>query len=141
MTLDIERHLQDSNAELDFTRALRRQLVDSLTKGGTEFPKHSESVSALAGVLKDIDAQALSLAKLKVDKGAADQQAQAAALIAAVIAQGNVKSIGRVDNPEQRAAPVLEDIMQVSLNPGEMAIGNTTLDYEQFMAQVRENRT
>jgi len=138
MTLDMGAHLRESNDDLFYTRSMRRQLVKAITKDGTEFPTHSEKISALAGVLSDIDRQALSLQKLKTDQAAVDNQAAAAALIATVIAQGNVKNIGRATDEVARTQPVLEDIIAVSLNPGEMDIGTNSLDYDQFMEQARQ---
>lgn len=142
--LDLKRHLENANVDLDFTRAMRKKLIEAkIAHAGEDLGKmHSETLSAVAGLLSDMDRTALSLAKIKTDETAANAQAAAANLIAAVLEQRGVKQMGMVDvvNPEGAVAlaPVLDmGIMEVTVTPEEMAIGTASIDYDSFMERQR----
>jgi hypothetical protein len=139
--LDLKSHLADADVDLRFARQTRKALVNSIVAAaGEDLGKmHSEKIGALGSLLRDMDHAAIQLAKLKVDDTAANANAQAAGLIAALLDQGGLKAIGRVENGAARSAPQLdESTVEVSMAPDEMTIGVPAMNYDSFMASQKK---
>ena len=71
--------------ELAYTRSLRRKFIGTLTNNGVDFPTDPEAIEAFTKLLADVDKQALSLKKLKLQQEVNQQNGDAAALVAQML--------------------------------------------------------
>ena len=133
-----EVQLSQEDQELEYTRGLRRRMVDKLTENN-HFPVEPKEVAALAGLLSDIDRQAISKKRIKAEEESNKQNGEAAAIIAQMLLQLNGKNmqsqetLERVNTPTLPAGlppPVITDGLL------DMDSGNET--YEQFSKRMNE---
>ena len=127
--------LSIEDQELAYTRALRRKFIGDLTSEGTVFPTDPESIEAFTKLLADVDKQALSLKKIKVQEQANKQNGESAALIAQMLTkltgakmQAQFSTDAQPPELPEGSSPVITDGLTDS-NPG----SETFADFSQRM--------
>lgn len=125
------------------TQKLRLQIIDALTSDGLTMPTDGKDVNTLAGLLRDLDANALTTRKLDVEEKGVDAATKAAANVAAVLREmgGNpfkgVRDSGAIvssiPKPDMELLPVVEMV------PGHGKQGEDKLAYDEFVVDDKEN--
>ena len=104
--------------ELAYTRSLRRRFIETLTNNGVSFPTDPEGIEAFTKLLADVDKQALTLKKLKIQQEVNQQNGDAAALVAQMLTK--ITGLKMQKEPDQNIdAPELpESVGEVALSNG-----------------------
>ena len=104
--------------ELAYTRSLRRRFIETLTNNGVSFPTDPEGVEAFTKLLADVDKQALTLKKLKIQQEVNQQNGDAAALVAKMLTK--ITGLKMQNQPDQNIdAPELpEAVGEVTVTDG-----------------------
>lgn len=137
MNKEIQTSLEDQ--ELEYTRGLRRRMVEKLTENN-HLPVDPKEVSALAGVLSDMDRQSISIKRIKADEQNSKQNGEAAAIVAQMLMQLNGRNMSSQSALERTSAPVMPAGLEPPvINDGllDMSPGHET--YEQFSKRMNDN--
>lgn len=126
------------------THELRKRVVSTLTKNGTEIPvSDPKQMTALLQTLDGMDRQALGNKRIKVDEAANKTAEQNAYMIASLLQQVTSKKPFEVMDAaarERREPPTLPaDVPAPQLVEGETATAAPSQDYESFMAPNSPN--
>lgn len=126
------------NDDLDYTRKIRRKIIDEqMDAKSVEARDYKLVLAALDG----IDRQALTKMRIKSDEGMSNAKAQAAAALAELFMNPNMKKAGEVldlgaDSP--RTIPELPlDLPVPALVDGELDAGGTAENYNSFMERTQ----
>ena len=140
----------NEDEDIAFVRDVRKQLIREMTKdedGKIQMPTETKDRMVLLTALNDMDRTSLSLKKIKSDEGIADMQAQAAATIAALYKDPNLKNIDVVDvvavdiTEEERVKRIPKfdtTQVQVEIMPGELDINPVNESFDEFMARQKK---
>lgn len=119
----------DDDEVLNYTHAVRKQLVEYLIEDGP--PTDQKKQTVLLAALTDMDRAALSKKKIKVEEGLGSAQAQAAEAIAMLFSDPRVKTL--VVAPGVGAIQRLaSDIPVPNTITGELGDNDENLDYTSF---------
>lgn len=104
--------------ELAYTRSLRRRFIETLTNNGVSFPTDPESIEAFTKLLADVDKQALTLKKLKIQQEQNQHNGEAATLVAQMLTK--ITGLKMQNTPDNSIdAPELpESVGEVTVSEG-----------------------
>jgi len=126
------------NDDLDYTRKIRRKIIDEqMDAKSVEARDYKLVLAALDG----LDRQALTKMRIKSDEGMSNAKAQAAAALAELFMNPNLKKAGEVldlgqDSP--RIIPELPlDLPVPSVVDGELDSGGAAENYNSFMERTQ----
>lgn len=124
--------MTDEDSDLDYTKEMRKKLVNHVTGGGNKMPEETKQQMVLLQALDGIDRAALSKLKIKSDEGATTSQ-NAALLLAAIFNDPRTKNVGLVENTN-REPPVFDiNIKPTVLVEGELDLISGSDSYEAFL--------
>lgn len=131
-----ENTLSPEDTELLYTRDIRRRIVDKLTENNS-VPTEAKDIAALAGVLSDIDRQAINIKKIKADEQTSRTNGEAAAVVAQLLLQLNGNNMASQVSVERATTPALP----AGLAPPVIVDGLTDMDsgsdtYAQFSKRM-----
>ena len=131
---------EQSSEDLDlaFTQSVRRKLVAELTKDG-KMPTESREQLTLLSALSDMDRQSLGVKKINSDEGLGNKQLAAAATLAQLFNNPQMKTLGRATPGETLTLkiPVLDESVKPSnLIEGELEIITSGESYESFTQRM-----
>jgi hypothetical protein len=129
--------LPNENEMFALTHQMRLRVLDDMFGGAKNIlPEDPADRKTIAGLLKDIDAQALGRMRIKVDEKANTSQEEAAGIIAQILAATGGHSPFKLAKPLNREAPVLpSDIPAPILVEGETSTIVSTTNFDDFMAK------
>lgn len=120
--------------DLDYTRQMRRQLVESLIVKG-EMPTDPKDRIVFLQALDGMDRAALGKKRIDADKELGNQQAQAAGILAELFRDSRTMGVGK---GQRDTVPVLaDDIAPTRLLPDELTSSNAGDNYEAFMNRTQ----
>lgn len=117
--------------DLDYTRAMRRKLVEHMTKGG--MPTETKEMSVMLQALDGMDRASLSKKKIKSDEGISNTKALAAETIAQLFTDPRLKRMGLGDGTVTTVVPVLREMSAPALVAGELDLIGGLENYDSFM--------
>ena len=124
--------MTDEDSDLDYTKEMRKKLVNHVTGGGNVMPEGPKQQMVLLKALEGIDRAALSKLKIKSDEGATTSQ-NAVLLLAAIFNDPRTKNVGFVENTD-REPPVFDvNIKPTVLVEGELDLISGSDSYEAFL--------
>ena len=124
--------MTDEDSDLDYTKEMRKKLVNHVTGGGNKMPEETKQQMVLLQALDGIDRAALSKLKIKSEEGATTSQ-NAALLLAAIFNDPRTKNVGFVENTN-REPPVFDiNIKPTVLVEGELDLISGSDSYEAFL--------
>lgn len=124
--------MTDEDSDLDYTKEMRKKLVNHVTGGGNKMPEETKQQMVLLQALDGIDRAALSKLKIKSEEGATTSQ-NAALLLAAIFNDPRTKNVGLVENTN-REPPVFDiNIKPTVLVEGELDLISGSDSYEAFL--------
>ena len=124
--------MTDEDSDLDYTKEMRKKLVNHVTGGGNKMPEETKQQMVLLQALDGIDRAALSKLKIKSEEGATTSQ-NAALLLAAIFNDPRTKNVGLVENTD-REPPVFDiNIKPTVLVEGELDLISGSDSYEAFL--------
>lgn len=124
---------------LAYTQGVRKLVIGTLTKNGTEVPSDKSDRALLIAAVDGMDRTAIQNKKIGSNEkqGAADRQA---ALLIAKMTKGfgGASPFERepIEGTAERVAPVLDmtGLPELELAPGETAVGIASRNYQEFMS-------
>lgn len=118
--------------DLEFTRGIRKQLVENMTKGG--LPTDFKDRSLLLTALNDMDRSALGIKKIKSDEGLGNKAAAAASMLATLLNDPRIKSVGIASGDNvRRDLPMLPvDLVEPEIQEGELDNRPSSESYSTF---------
>jgi len=132
------RILDQCDSDLDYVRAKRKQVIESLTSDGV--PRDTKVVQTLLMALSDMDRTTLGKKRITADKELGANHNQAMELIASMFNDPRLKSIGKVDNNPNTNVPELSSsIPDPEVLSGEADINATQENYDIFMSRINKS--
>jgi hypothetical protein len=132
--------INNTNAEdsdLEYTRMMRKKLVDDITTNGSKMPADIKDRSILLQALDGMDRAALTKKKIASDEGINDKQVMAAEIIAQIFNTKNLKENRTADDFIEGEIRVLDDNLEIPvINPGELDAVTPAIDYNAFVAKM-----
>ena len=116
--------------DLDFTRTMRRRLIDDMTKD--KIPDDPKERALLLQACDGMDRAALSKKKIKSDEGVSNTMALAAETISQLFTNPRLKNLGKIDGAVGEI-PVLRELPAPTVVPGELDTAPPMQNYETFM--------
>ncbi|EKD22611.1 MAG: hypothetical protein ACD_84C00038G0008 [uncultured bacterium] len=130
--------LVDEDQVFAYTHSKRKEVVEDLTKAG--IPTDPDNVKVLLTALKDMDGQALGRKRIKVEERANSNQADAAALIAKVLAASHGTSPAAIIEGVFHRVPTLpDDIPEPMLIEGEICTVIVQQNIDDFLAKLPQD--
>lgn len=130
---DIKMSNEYIDEDLQYTRALRKRIVENLIS--EKLPDTDEDRKYLASMLDSIDRSALAKGKLKIDDKNANNQERVSGLVAEVLNRINNRDLQVSQGPSNNSSRILEldypDVLNIV--DGEMETGVKNLDYDELM--------
>ena len=124
--------MTDEDSDLDFTKGMRKTLVNHLTKSGSAMPEETKQQMVLLQALDGIDRAALAKLKIKSDEGASTAQ-NAALSLAAIFNDPRTKTVGLIENSNRQPPEFDASIMPTVLVDGELDLVSGSDSYEAFI--------
>ena len=116
---------------LNFTQQKREQIIGDLMVDG-KFPEDKDGRNSVIKLLDGMDRTSLTKTRLRSDDAANQNQEATLAVIAQLLTR--TSAVPKIDTPARREAPALEgEFAHVVPVPGEMAGGDTSLNYDNFI--------
>lgn len=134
--------LSIEDQDLAFTQEVRRKLVTEIAKDG-KMPEETKDRMVLLSALADMDRQSLGVKKIKSDEGLGNKQLAAAATLAQLFNNPELKTLGRASEsaPRLSAPPVLDaDIAPTTIIEGELDAAPSGESYETFTKRLGMNQ-
>jgi hypothetical protein len=120
---------------LSLSCKIRFDIIKSLTSSG--IPQDPDNVKVLLSALKDMDSQAISRKRIKVEEKVSDNQEKAASIIAHILSNTHSSQFIDSNVNSSRAIPILpSNIIDIEILPGETEVDAPQQDYDSFMASV-----
>lgn len=118
--------------DLDYTRAMRKRIVDEMTKKG--LPDDTKDKALVLAALDGIDRAALTKKRIKSDEGISNTKALAAETIAQLFMDPRLKRLGETIEVSVREVPQLAiDLPMPDIVDGELDSNAGAENYESFM--------
>lgn len=138
MANDNDDHIKNGQISEDqimvYTHGIRKNIVTKMMENGN-VPGDTKDIQTLAGVLNDMDRTAISVKRIKSDEQGTNAMVfGGAALVAKLLMGLNTKNVA-VDNtniPNYKPPVLGNDLPQQPIIPGEMDVGTSTINYEEF---------
>lgn len=129
---------QDELADLEYTKSVRKRIVTKLTE--KDIPGDTDELRILLTTLTDLDRAALGKMKIKSDdkNGAANANAQA--VVAALLMKVDPSKVALMGRTERPIPTLGNDVEKPSIIEGEIAIGTQTGTYEDFASKNFTNQ-
>lgn len=127
--------LDDEDLDLEYTRGIRKQLISDMINKG--MPTETKDRMTLLVALSDIDKAALSKKKIAVDSEIGNKNLIAAETIAHIFNTRNVREISPSDIVGE--IKEVQDVIDVSVNEGELAQTSDSMNYDAFMNKMQKN--
>lgn len=118
--------------DLDFTRKMRRRLVDDMTRD--KIPDDLKERALLLQILDGMDRAALSKKKIKSDEGVSNTMALAAETISQLFTDPRLKKLGKSAEATGEIQ-VLRELPPSATVPGELDTVPSMQNYDTFMAR------
>lgn len=120
------------DADLEFTRQIRRDLINEMKRDG--LPKDAKDRALLLAALNDSDRTALMIKKIKSDEGMGNKAAAAASMLASLLNDPRIKSIGIAEvGAVRQVTPALPaDIENPVVKEGELDMTPSNESYATF---------
>ncbi len=120
------------DADLEFTRQIRRDLIIEMKRDG--LPKDAKDRALLLAALNDSDRTALMIKKIKSDEGMGNKAAAAASMLASLLNDPRIKSIGIAEvGAVRQVTPALPaDIENPVVKEGELDMAPSNESYATF---------
>lgn len=120
------------DADLEFTRQIRRDLINEMKKQG--LPTDLKDRALLLTALNDCDRTALMIKKIKSDEGMGNKAAAAASMLATLLNDPRVKQIGIADaSVSRQVVPALPaDLEAPVVKEGELDMSPSNETYATF---------
>lgn len=118
------------------TQQVRLRVVNSMTAEG-QIPTDAKDIKALAGVLKDIDAQVLTKQRLQQDNQNA-QDDREVAMRAVRISEHVARTVGGNPFRRENAGRLHKDdgaLPEIEIVPGQMDVGPSNTRFKDFMQE------
>lgn len=125
--------------DLAFTREMRRKLVQALAPNG-KCSDDARQAGVLAGVLSDMDRQAMGIKRLKADEQSNRNNGDTAAVIAEFLSKLSGANMANNTETTGKAPTLPADLPKPVINPGAMDqdCGNET--FAQFTARMENQK-
>jgi hypothetical protein len=126
----------NEDQDLEFTKSVRKKLINSLTKDCTKMPEDVKDQSILLQALDGMDRMSIAKKKIKSDEGISDKQLIAAETISQIFKTKDIRQIHRSD--EIGEIKLLEaGVVDVVILEGELEDTPRSNNYESFMAKYQ----
>lgn len=130
-------HITSQDRDLEYTNAVRKRLVASLTEDD-KMPTETKDKMVLLAALDGIDRSAMGLKRIEADREIGGNQSQASAILAELFRDGRTLKVG-LSIGERTDIPMLSEEIQPSrILEGELS---TTISTDNFDAFSLRNQT
>ena len=123
--------INSEDEELSYTKAKRKQLIESLSKNGA--PNDVKDQSIMLQALDGLDRITLTRMRLKSEEGISTSQVAAAAILAQLFNNPQTKKVGRSGDAVSEIPTLRTDLPAIAVVAGELDAVPVKDNYDAFM--------